>query len=329
MNAGVAPGASSTERQKRSLGGNHDHQSVAPPRASRAAGRQRARLRPCRPALAAAQQKADPNAIEEVIVTATKRDATIQNIPFSINAQTEKDIQRSGAVTLEDLSRNVAGLTIQNLGPGQSQVSVRGVSAGQVVRDQPGVKEQVGVYLDESVISLSLFTPDIDLFDLNRVETLRGPARHAVRLGFGRRHDPLHHQPAEAGRVGRSVRGQCRAGRRRRFGGHVKGMFNVPISDKVAMRAVGYLTRYGGFIDALGEGGKVKKNVNDGTRRGGRLSFLIQPTENITLTPRVVYQEIRAGGFNRQDVLQPLRQPQHHDPAQDRPGRAPAVPAVG
>src|SRR3990167_9139970 len=110
-----------------------------------------------------------------IVVTATKRASTIQDVPFSINAQTEADIQRSGAVTLEDLSRNVAGLTIQNLGPGQSQVSVRGVSAGQVVRDQPGVKEQVGVYLDESVISLSLFTPDIDLYDLNRVETLRGP----------------------------------------------------------------------------------------------------------------------------------------------------------
>jgi len=54
-------------------------------------------------------------------------------------------------------------------------VSVRGVSAGQVVRDQPGVKEQVGIYLDETVVSLSLFTPDLDLFDLNRVETLRGP----------------------------------------------------------------------------------------------------------------------------------------------------------
>ena len=52
---------------------------------------------------------------------------------------------------------------------------MRGISAGQIVRDQPGVKEQVGVYLDESVISLSLFTPDLDLFDTNRVEVLRGP----------------------------------------------------------------------------------------------------------------------------------------------------------
>ena len=88
------------------------------------------------PAVAAAQNRMDT--VEEIIVTATKRDATIQDIPFSINAQTQQDIQRSGAVTLEDLSRNVAGLTIQNLGPGQSQVSIRGVSAGQVVRDQPG-----------------------------------------------------------------------------------------------------------------------------------------------------------------------------------------------
>ena len=110
-----------------------------------------------------------------IIVTATKRASTVQDVPFSINAQTQEDIQRANANTIEDISRNVAGLAVQNLGPGQSQVSIRGVSAGQIVRDQPGVKEQVGVYLDESVISLSLFTPDFDLFDLNRVETLRGP----------------------------------------------------------------------------------------------------------------------------------------------------------
>src|SRR6476620_5222031 len=77
----------------------------------------------------------------EIIVTATKRATTVQDVPFSVNAQTQQDIQRANAQTIEDISRNVAGLTVQNLGPGQSQVSVRGVSAGQIVRDQPGVKE--------------------------------------------------------------------------------------------------------------------------------------------------------------------------------------------
>ena len=69
-------------------------------------------------------------------------------------------------------------------GPGQSQVAIRGVSAGQIVRDQPGVKEQVGVYLDESVISLSLFTPGPRPV---RPQPRRGaarPAGHAVRLGL-------------------------------------------------------------------------------------------------------------------------------------------------
>jgi len=90
-----------------------------------------------------------PNVMEgEIVVTATKRATTVQDVPFSVNAQTQEDIQRANVQTLEGLSRNVAGLTVQNLGPGQSQVSVRGVSAGQIVRDQPGVKEQVGVYLD-------------------------------------------------------------------------------------------------------------------------------------------------------------------------------------
>lgn len=73
--------------------------------------------------------------IDEVVVTATKRDSTIKDVPFSINAQTQDDIRRSGATNLEEVSRNVAGLIVQNLGPGQSQVAIRGVSAGQIIRD--------------------------------------------------------------------------------------------------------------------------------------------------------------------------------------------------
>src|SRR3546814_16790796 len=87
----------------------------------------------------------DTQGNQTIVVTATKRASTVQDVPFSINAQTEADIQRSGAVTIEDLSRNVAGLTVQNMGPGQTQGAIRGVSAGPILRDQPGDKEQVGV----------------------------------------------------------------------------------------------------------------------------------------------------------------------------------------
>lgn len=238
-----------------------------------------------------------------IIVTATKRDANLQDIPFSINAQTQDDIQKSGATTLEDISRNVAGLSIQNLGPGQSQVAIRGVSAGQIVRDQPGVKEQVGVYLDESVISLSLFTPDLDLFDLNRVETLRGPQGTLFGSGsIGGTIRYITNQPT-LGEFGGTVEGDLNLVDGDDIGYSLKGAINAPIGEGAAIRAVGYYTQYGGFIDALGEGGTVTEDVNSGERYGGRLSVLLEPVEGVTLTPRIIYQEITADGFNRQEVF--------------------------
>jgi len=250
---------------------------------------------------AAAPPEADEYEGNVIIVSATKRDTTIQDVPFSINAQTQEDIQRSGAVTLEDLSRNVAGLTIQNLGPGQSQVSVRGISAGQVVRDQPGVKEQVGVYLDESVISLSLFTPDIDLFDLNRVETLRGPQGTLFGSGsVGGTIRYITNQP-RLGVTEGTVEANVNIIDGGNAGSHLKGAVNLPLGDNAAIRAVGYYTRYAGFIDAAGPGGG--ENVNDGERYGGRIALTFEPTDNLSITPRVIYQKIEVGGFNRQEVF--------------------------
>ncbi|MCF8883134.1 TonB-dependent receptor [Erythrobacter sp. SN021] len=235
-----------------------------------------------------------------IIVTATKRDSTIQDVPFSINAQTQEDIQKSGAANLEDISRNVAGLSVQNLGPGQSQVSVRGVSAGQIVRDQPGVKEQVGVYLDESVISLSLFTPDLDLFDLNRVETLRGPQGTLFGSGsVGGTIRYITNQPA-IGTTEGLVEGNVNLVDGDDIGWHLKGAVNIPMGDNAAMRAVAYYTRYGGFIDAIGPAGG--EDVNDGERYGGRLAFTLDTGEGFSITPRVVFQKVKANGFNRQEI---------------------------
>jgi iron complex outermembrane receptor protein len=250
-----------------------------------------------------AQSANQPPATEanaDIIVTATKRASTIQDVPFSVNAQTQEDIQRANAQTLEAIARNVAGLTVQNLGPGQSQVSVRGVSAGQIVRDQPGVKEQVGVYLDESVISLSLFTPDLDLFDLNRVETLRGPQGTLFGSGsVGGTIRYITNQP-KLGRTEGMVEANVNTVAEGDIGYGLKGVINAPLGSTAAVRAVGYGTHFGGFIDAFGPAGG--KNVNDGSRIGGRLSVLWEPTPQLKITPRVVYQEAEANGFNRQEV---------------------------
>ena len=240
--------------------------------------------------------------LEEIVVTATKRSKAIQDVPFSINAQSAKDIARSGATSLEELSRNVAGLAIQNLGPGQSQVSIRGVSAGQIVRDQPGVKEQVGVYLDESVISLSLFTPDLDLFDLNRVETLRGPQGTLFGSGsVGGTIRYITNQPNLDQNEG-SVEFNINTISDGEAGGHIKGIINTPFSDgKGAFRATAYHTEYGGYIDASGPAGG--EDVNSGTRTGGRFALTYQPNDRMTITPRLVVQNIETDGNNRSDVF--------------------------
>src|SRR3984893_1757142 len=113
--------------------------------------------------------------LEEIVVTAQKRAGSVQDTPFSVSATSQEQTRNSRAGNMPDFARKIAGLTIADLGAGQSQVAIRGISSGQVIRDQPGVKEQVGVYLDESPISVALFTPDLELFDLDRFEVLRGP----------------------------------------------------------------------------------------------------------------------------------------------------------
>lgn len=248
---------------------------------------------------AMAQEAADETAGNEIVVTATKRNETIQDVPFSINAQTAEAMQKNGSTNLEDVSRNVAGLTVQNLGPGQSQVSVRGVSAGQVVRDQPGVKEQVGVYLDESVISLSLFTPDFDLFDLDRVETLRGP--QGTLFGSGSVGGTVRYitkQPTTE-----RTEGAVEANVNTLAGGDIgysaKAAMNMPLGEKLAMRIVAYGEHFGGFINAIGPA--AGDNVNDGYRWGFRTAVRLEPVEGLVLTPRVIHQKIRANGFNRQE----------------------------
>ena len=134
------------------------------------------------------------------------------------------------------------------------------------------------------MISLSLFTPDIDLFDLNRVETLRGPQGTLFGSGsVGGTIRYITNQP-QLGRFEGLAEANVNLVDEDDIGGHLKGMVNLPIGDQVAVRAVGYYTQYGGFIDALREGGGVDEDVNDGHRVGGRLAITLEPVPGIRLT---------------------------------------------
>jgi iron complex outermembrane receptor protein len=250
----------------------------------------------------------DEEISEEIIVTAQKRATSLQEVPFSVAAVTGQDIRESGASNIVDVARNVPGLYVADLGPGQSQVAIRGISAGQVVRDQPGVKESVGIYLDESPISVALFTPDLDLYDLDRIEVLRGP--QGTLFGAGSTSGTVRYITAQPriGNFGGSVDASVENSGGD-WGEALRGALNVPLGEKAAMRAVGYWREMPGFMDSKYPGRETWNNVNSGVRSGGRLALRFEPGEGFNITPRVVYQKLETNGYPRIDVYSILGNP--------------------
>jgi iron complex outermembrane recepter protein len=250
-----------------------------------------------------------PLPLQAVTVTATLREQELADVPFSVAAPTARDLRERGAEDIEAIAINVAGFSVQNLGPGQSQVAIRGASAGQIARDQPGVKEQVGAYLDDSPISLSLFTPDLDLFDVSRVEVLRGP--QGTLFGAGSLSGTVRYitnQPelglrSTFGEVGGSWIGGGNGG------ANVKVGANVPLGERAAARLAVYHNQLGGYMDAVQPDLGVDENVNSGTRTGVRAALRFEPTSRLSVTPRLVYQTVEMDGWNRIDAYNILANP--------------------
>ena len=250
-----------------------------------------------------------PLPLNAITVTATLREQELKDVPFAIAAPSAADLRSHGAESIEDIAITQAGFSVQNLGPGQSQVAMRGTSSGQTARDQPGVKEEVGVYLDEIPISLSLFTPDMDLFDVSRVEILRGP--QGTLFGAGSlagtvryiSNQPVIGLQSVFGETGGSMMSGGSAG------GNVKLGANVPLGDKAAARIAGYYNRMGGYMDAVQPGLTVRENLNTSDRSGMRAAVLLTPTARLSVTPRLVYQAVNANGWNRHDTYNILANP--------------------
>ena len=117
----------------------------------------------------------DTSQLDEIVVTALRRETNLQDTALSITALSGATLEKMGASTLQDLVASVPGLNLTEGNTGQRRISVRGVqSAGE---------STVGLYLGETPITgpnsatsdPSSMTPDLNMFDVSRVEVLRGP----------------------------------------------------------------------------------------------------------------------------------------------------------
>ncbi len=246
--------------------------------------------------------KAHRSVLEEIIVTATKRGETsLQDTAMSISAIGQEAIEYHGADDMLDyllLVPNVSFTLSSSAGgrddvrPGR-HVTIRGIDSG------PDGVPTTAFYIDDTPVELV----DPKLFDISRVEVLRGPQGTlygansmggTVRIVTNKpQFDRLEFQTDLT--AGFMPEGEPS------FYGNV--MINLPLADSVALRAVGVYRKEGGFIDNVGVEGvadfsemTTQKDVNDEQVEGARLALSWQANEALRVTPSIFYQNISIDG---------------------------------
>jgi len=220
-------------------------------------------------------------AIEEVMVTARKRSETMLDIPISINVVSENAIENLGAKDYTDLLGSVPSLTAYQNGPGRTRISIRGIANGGGNDNDTQNQETVGIYLDEIPISMGAMNPEFSLFDLERVEVLRGPQGTLYGAGSMTGTIRLVSKKPDMDGVSGKIEGDLATVNKGSQDYSVKGVINLPvIEDVLAVRASGYFVENGGYIDNVATG---EKDVNNGGSKGGRISALWNASENLTV----------------------------------------------
>lgn len=242
-------------------------------------------------------------AVEEVVVTAIRREQSLQTVAMGISALSELELEKRGASSLGEYFRTVPGIQYTDFGAtgrrGIRQVSIRGlagVGAGGPL---------VGYYIDETPIPVS----DPDLFDIDRIEFLRGPQGTLYGAGTaGGTIKIVTNKPdpeSISGKIDTSVSTTEKGGENYK----IKGMINIPLwENKAAFRLVGYYDNLDGYVDsAVAPAGSLPEsiansqevaedNFNDTELAGLRATLEFTPTENLTLTPSIFMHRAGLGG---------------------------------
>ncbi|MGI9323460.1 MAG: TonB-dependent receptor plug domain-containing protein, partial [Pseudomonadales bacterium] len=203
-------------------------------------------------ALAAAHSSGALGQIEEVVVTATKRAESTQDIAVAVQALDEEALEQAGIATFDDYLLQMPGITAGGSGPGQSTIYIRGVASTTPtlsVAGVAGLAPNVSFYLDEQPLAQPGRNLDVYAADLARIEVLAGPQgtlfgassqAGAVRLITNKPDPSDTYTRVKLGGGAISDGGNSH---------NLEVMFNLPVTERATVRAVGYLDKQGGWID--------------------------------------------------------------------------------
>jgi len=256
-----------------------------------------------------AAQAQQAQALEEIIVTATKRQANLQDVPLAITAFTDQDIVKQGFKTLDDYVGQIPGLSFSRREPGGTTVLMRGCTISGL---SFGGSSTTSIYLDEQPITAAGRNPDPRLIDIERVEALSGPQGtlfgDASQCGSLRIITNKPDPSAFDSWVDLGVNQVADGG----TGYDLSAMVNIPLGGgKAALRLVGFDEKEAGYIDNVLEsspGGTfdnsafVDKNVNGSNNTGARAMLRTVINDNWTVDLSAIYQKKKLDGFGDVDV---------------------------
>ena len=274
----------------------------------------------------AATGTADESGLSEITVTAERYTSTIQNTAISISALSGDQLIAQGISTVQEIVKEVPGLSMRFASPGLTEYEARGLASNG------GAAPTVGFYLDEIPLSPPAVSQsgkvviDPDLYDVQRVEVLRGPQGTLYGSGsMGGTVRVLTNEPklgtfeGSAQGTGSITQGSNSTGGD--GNGSANLMINLPIGETLAARVVlSYLYR-SGWIDnitvhpfpiALGVPTYTQplntvpatnnySNANNETQYGGRLSLLYKPSEDFSILGQAMTQSLHTGGYDLLD----------------------------
>lgn len=264
------------------------------------------------PISAGAQERNESGQLEEIVVTATRREANLQDVAQSITAFSTADIERQAFQNMADYMKALPSMNLVNAMPGRNSVIMRGVSTGS---SEYRTDSQVAVYLDEQPMTSISQQVDVRMIDIARIESLPGP--QGTLFGSSSQAGTLRIITNKPDFTGFSGQAEAYVGTTR--GGEesyeVNGHLNIPlIDDRLALRVVGFSTYDGGYVDnILGENLAgtddnsewVEEDFNDYETSGGRVAALWNVSANWELLASFVLQNSETNGSWETDVALP------------------------